>query len=284
MALGFWAQWAWWRVSMWPSGAVITFDCGISQHQSALTKIKLYDEKCPSLHISKAMKKDEIYHMAWVKYLLNTSSSYTEAFTGFIGVAKVSPHLSGLYFIPRDTGPAGEVRENSALLPLQTRLHFTPPPLTDNGGWRKLQHTRRSRQTEGLQKEEKTLPSHVILLSLWQPHYQWALMDLTNLTFLHLYFDKRCIHVRIFPDKSIQVTLPSTQEGKALVVPATCPGKHEHLTVWERSSILFLLQQRWAATTSHIPVLSCDDPEKEKSRGRMRSLHPDFYICKSWSS
>lgn len=64
--------------------------------------------------------------------------------------------------------------------------------------------------------------------------------------------------------KSVPLTLPSTQEGRALVVPATCPGKHEHLTVWERSSILFLLQQRWAATTSQVPVLSCDDPDKEK--------------------
>lgn len=60
------------------------------------------------------------------------------------------------------------------------------------------------------------------------------------------------------------VTLPSTQEGRALVVPATCPGKQEHLTVWERSSILFLLQQRRAATTSHVPVLSCSGPEGHK--------------------
>lgn len=35
---------------------------------------------------------------------------------------------------------------------------------------------------------------------------------------------------------------PSTQDGAARVVPATCPGKQEHFTVWERSSILFLLQ------------------------------------------
>lgn len=46
----------------------------------------------------------------------------------------------------------------------------------------------------------------------------------------------------------------STQEGDALVVPATWPGKHEHLTVCERSSILFLLQHRCNATTSHLPV------------------------------
>lgn len=51
--------------------------------------------------------------------------------------------------------------------------------------------------------------------------------------------------------------LPSTQEGAALVVPATCPGKQEHLTVCDRSSILFLLQQRWAAITSHVPAFTC---------------------------
>lgn len=51
--------------------------------------------------------------------------------------------------------------------------------------------------------------------------------------------------------------LPSTQEGAALVVPATCPGKQEHLTVCDLSSILFLLQQRWAAITSHVPAFTC---------------------------
>lgn len=51
--------------------------------------------------------------------------------------------------------------------------------------------------------------------------------------------------------------VPSTQEGMALVVPATWPGKQEHLTVWDLSSILFLLQQRWAAITSHVPAFTC---------------------------
>lgn len=50
--------------------------------------------------------------------------------------------------------------------------------------------------------------------------------------------------------------LPSTHEGWALVVPATCPGKQEHLTVCDRSSIRFLLQQRCTATTSHVPCLT----------------------------
>lgn len=46
----------------------------------------------------------------------------------------------------------------------------------------------------------------------------------------------------------------STHDGAALVVPATCPGKQEHFTVWDLSSILFLLQQRCNATTSQVPV------------------------------
>lgn len=48
----------------------------------------------------------------------------------------------------------------------------------------------------------------------------------------------------------------STQDGWARVVPATCPGKQEHLTVCERSSILFLLQHLWMATTSHVPCFT----------------------------
>lgn len=35
---------------------------------------------------------------------------------------------------------------------------------------------------------------------------------------------------------------PSTHEGRFLVVPATLPGRQEHLTVCDRSSIRFLLQ------------------------------------------
>lgn len=48
----------------------------------------------------------------------------------------------------------------------------------------------------------------------------------------------------------------STQEGAARVVPATCPGKQEHFTVCDRSSILFLLQHRCRATTSQVPLLT----------------------------
>lgn len=62
----------------------------------------------------------------------------------------------------------------------------------------------------------------------------------------------------VFINYVIKLTdIPSTQEGLALVVPATCPGKHEHFTVCDLSSILFLLQHLWRATTSHVPVLTC---------------------------
>lgn len=53
---------------------------------------------------------------------------------------------------------------------------------------------------------------------------------------------------------------PSTHEGLFLVVPATFPGRQEHLTVCERSSIRFLLQHLWAAMTSHVPP---SDKEKK---------------------
>lgn len=47
------------------------------------------------------------------------------------------------------------------------------------------------------------------------------------------------------------------------MVPATCPGKQEHFTVWERSSILFLLQHLCAAMTSQVPGSTCAAGEKE---------------------
>lgn len=77
--------------------------------------------------------------------------------------------------------------------------------------------------------------------------------------------DSKCILQRGKKRASTTI-IPSTHEGRARVVPATCPGKQEHLTVWERSSILFLLQQRWAATTSQVPVRSGFDPERERQR------------------
>lgn len=55
---------------------------------------------------------------------------------------------------------------------------------------------------------------------------------------------------------AMEEVAPSTQDGAARVVPATCPGKQEHLTVWDRSSILFLLQHLCSATTSQVPVLT----------------------------
>lgn len=61
--------------------------------------------------------------------------------------------------------------------------------------------------------------------------------------------------------------VPSTHDGAALVVPATCPGKQEHFTVCDRSSILFLLQQRCSATTSQVPVRTwCAAGEKNDRR------------------
>lgn len=45
----------------------------------------------------------------------------------------------------------------------------------------------------------------------------------------------------------------STQEGRFLVVPATFPGRQEHFTVCDRSSMRFLLQHLWAAITSQVP-------------------------------
>lgn len=60
---------------------------------------------------------------------------------------------------------------------------------------------------------------------------------------------------------------PSTQEGWARVVPATCPGKQEHFTVWERSSIRFLLQHLCTATTSHVPCFTWCWPGHSRGEG-----------------
>lgn len=59
---------------------------------------------------------------------------------------------------------------------------------------------------------------------------------------------------------------PSTHEGLFLVVPATFPGRQEHLTVCDRSSIRFLLQHLWAAITSHVPPSDKEEEETEKKR------------------
>lgn len=53
------------------------------------------------------------------------------------------------------------------------------------------------------------------------------------------------------------------------VVPATFPGKQEHLTVWDLSSMRFLLQHRWAAITSQVPPSVAD---RRKSNARLGSL------------
>lgn len=59
---------------------------------------------------------------------------------------------------------------------------------------------------------------------------------------------------------------PSTHEGLFLVVPATFPGKQEHLTVCDRSSMRFLLQHLCAAITSHVPPSDKEGREREKSK------------------
>lgn len=50
----------------------------------------------------------------------------------------LSGHLCGFHFVSCDAGPACKVWQDSALLPFQTWLHFTPPLQTDNGRF----HTR----------------------------------------------------------------------------------------------------------------------------------------------
>lgn len=85
----------------------------------------------------------------------------------------------------------------------------------------------------------------------------------------------------------------STQDGAALVVPATCPGKQEHLTVWDLSSILFLLQHRCAAITSQVPAftwtmwLLCEDalvscPQRDTIQTVSSSALP-YMFCRSLS-
>ena len=74
--------------------------------------------------------------------------------------------------------------------------------------------------------------------------------------------------------------VPSTHDGAALVVPATCPGKQEHLTVWDLSSILFLLQHRCAAITSQVPAFTWT--EKQKHRRRLESMSLQQSFTQQW--
>lgn len=74
---------------------------------------------------------------------------------------------------------------------------------------------------------------------------------------------ERWIWFKELPVLNAQKTFsPSTQEGLLRVVPATFPGRQEHLTVCERSSMRFLLQHRWAAITSQVP------PSADRHRDR----------------
>lgn len=79
--------------------------------------------------------------------------------------------------------------------------------------------------------------------------------------FPHVNLGQHCSKTWYFIFLHLFYYLPSTHEGLFLVVPATFPGRQEHLTVCDRSSIRFLLQHLWAAITSHVPP---SDKEKRQ--------------------
>ena len=74
------------------------------------------------------------------------------------------------------------------------------------------------------------------------------------------------------------------------MVPATWPEKQEHLTVWERSSMWFRLQQRWVAITSQVPCFTgtagaSTDPDRVASPGqRPSSPFPQLHALSPSSS
>lgn len=76
-------------------------------------------------------------------------------------------------------------------------------------------------------------------------------------------------------ERSENSYLPSTQEGRFLVVPATFPGRQEHLTVCDRSSMRFLLQHLCAAITSHVPPSG----ERERSGMLIRDHSVAIQVC-----
>lgn len=90
-----------------------------------------------------------------------------------------SAHLRGLDFVPRDARPAGEVGENSALLPHETRLHVTPPLLTHDRGCGDRRQEGRFRRTKMLDNNQT---SHsVVLDSLAIPDW-WTRRDVDKCT------------------------------------------------------------------------------------------------------
>lgn len=46
-------------------------------------------------------------------------------------------HLGGFDFVAGAAGPAGQVRQHLALLPIHARMHLAPPLLGHNGCWSK---------------------------------------------------------------------------------------------------------------------------------------------------
>lgn len=76
---------------------------------------------------------------------------------------------------------------------------------------------------------------------------------------------------------------PSTHEGRFLVVPATFPGRQEHLTVCDRSSMRFLLQHLWAAITSHVPPSDKGEEGRRETNQSLRGDQTD-HISQFWDS
>lgn len=104
----------------------------------------------------------------------------------------------------------------------------------------------------------------IVVLHLHPCGVIWVVgLPIQHFTWIFIYYSFFHAHTQT---SRVGEFLPSTQEGLALVVPATCPGKQEHLTVCERSSILFLLQQRWMATTSQVPCFTWYATEREEDR------------------
>lgn len=66
-------------------------------------------------------------------------------------------------------------------------------------------------------------------------------MEIISFSVVHQNPDKPVFFVCVCVPDLLEYS-PSTHEGRFLVVPATLPGRQEHLTVCERSSIRFLLQ------------------------------------------
>lgn len=111
------------------------------------------------------------------------------------------------------------------------------------------------------------LPFSFLLLSYKKTSYTQTAGEISPLTGMAVshrvtHFESEVDFSSHYQNCNEEPGIPSTQDGAALVVPATCPGKQEHLTVWDLSSILFLLQHRWAAITSQVPAFTWTGSKK----------------------